>query len=93
MKVSGLEKKIFFEPESPEQIFFDEQALQKTTAALKKTYPIIQEKKVILYAPTYRENQFNVSSVPLDIEEMYQELKVEYILLLRLHPAAHFDFT
>ncbi len=73
--------------------FFDEQALQKTTAALKKTYPIIQEKKVILYAPTYRENEFNVSSVPLDIKKMYQELKDEYILLLRLHPAVHFDFS
>lgn len=73
--------------------FFDEQALQKTTAALKKKYPIIQEKKVILYAPTYRENEFYVSSVPLDIEKMYQELKDEYILLLRLHPAVHFDFA
>ncbi|GIN96829.1 hypothetical protein J6TS1_26990 [Siminovitchia terrae] len=73
--------------------FFDEQALQKTAAALKKTYPIIQEKKVILYAPTYRENEFNVSSVPLDIEKMYQELKDEYILLLRLHPAVHFDLS
>ncbi|MBD8004291.1 CDP-glycerol glycerophosphotransferase family protein [Bacillus sp. Sa1BUA2] len=73
--------------------FFEEQALQKTVAALKKTYPIIQEKKVILYAPTYREGDFNITSLPLNIDYMYRELKDEYILLLRLHPAVHYDFA
>ncbi|WP_144460667.1 CDP-glycerol glycerophosphotransferase family protein [Siminovitchia fortis] len=73
--------------------FFDEQALKKASDALRKKYPAIQEKKVILYAPTYREGEFNVSSLPLNIDYMYQELKNEYILLLRLHPAVRFDFV
>ncbi|VEF49626.1 CDP-glycerol:poly(glycerophosphate) glycerophosphotransferase [Bacillus freudenreichii] len=73
--------------------FFDERAMQEATDALKEQYPTIQEKKVILYAPTYREDEFNVSSLPLDIDQMYQELKNEYILMLRLHPAVRLDFS
>ncbi|MFD1706493.1 CDP-glycerol glycerophosphotransferase family protein [Siminovitchia sediminis] len=73
--------------------FYNEEAMRNAANALQSKYPIIQRKKVILYAPTYRENEFNVSSLPLDIDEMYQALQDEYVLLLRLHPAVHFDFS
>ncbi|WP_235872237.1 CDP-glycerol glycerophosphotransferase family protein [Siminovitchia acidinfaciens] len=73
--------------------FFDETAMQEAADALIKEFPLIQQKKVILYAPTYRENEFNVSSLPLDIDQMHQQFKDEYILLLRLHPAVRLDFS
>ncbi|GIN23182.1 hypothetical protein J1TS3_43160 [Siminovitchia fordii] len=73
--------------------FFDEHEMQVIADTLKKKYSGIRDKKVILYAPTYREDDFKITSLPLDIDYMYQELKDEYTLLLRLHPAVRFDFA
>ncbi|WP_455675838.1 CDP-glycerol glycerophosphotransferase family protein [Pradoshia sp.] len=47
-------------------------------------------KKVILYAPTFRDNQTSGANkftfeIPFDMEAMKQQLSDDYILLLRLH--------
>lgn len=48
-------------------------------------------KKVILYAPTYREYEFDCNGVylttPIDIEEWQKKLSNKYILLFRAHHA------
>ncbi|GGE56077.1 hypothetical protein GCM10011391_38860 [Pullulanibacillus camelliae] len=50
---------------------------------LKDKLNLPRDKKVILYAPTWRvRNKFNIE---LDIEKMQNELGDDYILLLRLH--------
>lgn len=67
--------------------FFDQVAKRNAEQSLKAKLPIIRNKKVILYAPTYRDAQLNVTSIELNIDKMHQELKDDYILLLRLHPA------
>lgn len=41
-------------------------------------------KKIILYAPTFRDN--NEFKIMFDFENLYNELGEEYILLLKLHP-------
>src|SRR5699024_10985098 len=48
-------------------------------------------KKVILYAPTYRDNQFVVSDIQLDLEKMYTAFKDEYVLFIRMHPTVEID--
>lgn len=67
--------------------FFDTVAKRNAEQSLMMEYPIIQDKKVILYAPTYRDNELSVSSIKLDIKRMYKDMKDDYVLLLRLHPA------
>ncbi|OIK16431.1 CDP-glycerol--glycerophosphate glycerophosphotransferase [Bacillus sp. MUM 116] len=47
----------------------------------------IKYKKVILYAPTFRDGQLDQFKLHLDIEKMYHKLRDHYIVLLRLHPA------
>ena len=50
-------------------------------------YPLAKNKKIILYAPTFRDNNEdnNVFNF-LDLEKFNRELDDEYILVLRLHP-------
>lgn len=47
-------------------------------------YPELKSKKIILYAPTYR-NIYN-EDYPLDVEALYQNFKDDYVLLFRTHP-------
>lgn len=57
---------------------------------VKRKLGIPQEKKVILYAPTWRDDEYYSHgkykfSLAIDIEQMKQTLGDEYVLLLRTH--------
>ena len=68
-------------------------------AAQKKALGIPEDKKVILYAPTFRDNQHNgagyVYELALDFDRLRRELGDEYVILLRVHyfVARQFDFN
>lgn len=49
----------------------------------EKALGIPENKKVILYAPTWREG--DSYEMPLDLEEMRRQLSDDYVLLIRLH--------
>ncbi|GAA0604914.1 CDP-glycerol glycerophosphotransferase family protein [Virgibacillus siamensis] len=72
--------------------FFDTGAVSQAKQRVKEEYPSIRGKKVILYAPTYRDNELNVNELHLNIDKMYRAFKGEYILMLRLHPAVNGNF-
>lgn len=72
--------------------FFDDTAKKNAEQTLAREYPIINEKKVLLYAPTYRNNALNSAELGLNIEKIYQQLKDKYVLFLRLHPAVNGEF-
>lgn len=60
------------------------------TKRVKDKLGIPQDKKVILYAPTWRDDEFYSNgeykfSLAVDIEQMKQRLGEEYVLLLRTH--------
>ncbi|RPF54197.1 bifunctional glycosyltransferase/CDP-glycerol:glycerophosphate glycerophosphotransferase [Aquisalibacillus elongatus] len=76
------------------------QADQSYIDQLKKKAGIPVDKKVILYAPTWRDNQFIEKGkysfeLPLDLEKMREKLSDEYVLVLRLHylVASQLDLT
>lgn len=57
---------------------------------IKKKLGLPLDKKVILYAPTWRDNQFYEIGrykfeVPLDLDLLQRELSDEYIIVLRMH--------
>lgn len=64
-----------------------------TLDSLKQTYPAMRRKKIILYAPTFRDDLLHSSEIALDIDRLYKEIKGEYVLLLRLHPAIRGAFN
>ncbi|MEH7129899.1 CDP-glycerol glycerophosphotransferase family protein [Neobacillus drentensis] len=56
----------------------------------KKLHQLPDDKKVILYAPTWRDNQFYQigkykMDLHLDLEKLRKELGNEYIIILRMH--------
>lgn len=67
--------------------FFDEHEKSKVKNKLIQENPLLKEKKVILYAPTYRDHELDHFQLQLDLQKMKQELGEAFILLLRLHPA------
>jgi len=67
--------------------FFNEEKHDQIREYLYQKNSLLKEKKVILYAPTFRKNENVISHIQLDIQKMYAELKSEYVLLVKFHPA------
>ena len=49
-------------------------------------YPDAKEKKVVLWAPTFRGNAGAPKDLPIDLDRLQKELGEEYLVLARLHP-------
>lgn len=57
---------------------------------LKQKYQLPQDKKIILYAPTWRDNSYYDKAsyrmdAPLDYDDLYEKLSHEYIILIKYH--------
>ncbi|MDD3984508.1 MAG: CDP-glycerol glycerophosphotransferase family protein [Methanobacterium sp.] len=69
-------------------MFFNKNLIQEKKEEFFKVYPDLFGKKIILYAPTFRNNE-NMSEeikINLDIHKLIYSLDEKYILGLRLHP-------
>jgi CDP-ribitol ribitolphosphotransferase len=69
-------------------LFFDHQRRDAAVAALRRRYPIPEDRRVILYAPTFRGDTVTDARQPdnLDIGLLRERLGSDHVLLLRLHP-------
>jgi CDP-ribitol ribitolphosphotransferase len=56
-------------------------------------YPMFAGKKVVLYAPTFRDDEVDNPKIALDLRKLSEELPEDMVFLLRLHPfvAQHFQ--
>lgn len=57
---------------------------------IKKNLNLPKEKKVILYAPTWRDNQFDTRGkyrfeIPFDLRVLKEKLENNYIIIIKLH--------
>ncbi|MEH6908898.1 bifunctional glycosyltransferase/CDP-glycerol:glycerophosphate glycerophosphotransferase, partial [Neobacillus drentensis] len=73
---------------------------EKDIKAFKIKYGLSEDKKIILYAPTWRDNQYHKvgkykMDLQLDLEKLRNELGDEYIIILRMHylVAENFDLS
>ncbi|CDQ38374.1 CDP-glycerol:poly(glycerophosphate) glycerophosphotransferase [Virgibacillus salexigens] len=73
---------------------------QKSVNDIKKVTNLPLDKKIILYAPTWRDNQFYAKGkykfdLQMDLDLLKEELGDEYIIVLRLHylVAENLDLT
>ncbi|MFV0394055.1 MAG: CDP-glycerol glycerophosphotransferase family protein [Coprobacillaceae bacterium] len=65
----------------------DSQNIKNTKKRLLKEYPILQGRKVILYAPTFRGNIYQgFTGIDLDCDKVMKELGKDYIFIYKLHP-------
>ena len=85
----GLEGKNQVKPwgTSRTDVFFDEEFITKAKDKINALVPIAAEKKIILYAPTFRGRVLEaVSPNKLNLSSMKKELENEYVLLTKHHP-------
>ncbi|CEG29083.1 CDP-glycerol:poly(glycerophosphate) glycerophosphotransferase [Bacillus sp. B-jedd] len=83
-------KKKMIESGYPRNDFLYNRNIDEKANSIKEKLSIPLNKKVILYAPTWRDNQFYDKgkykfNLELDLEKMRNELGSEYIVLLRMH--------
>lgn len=70
-------------------IFFDENYIQQTRARLYAKYPRLKNKKVVMFAPTFRGNGQNSAHYNfewIDFADLQQSLGEEYQFIIKLHP-------
>lgn len=63
---------------------------KETISKLKRTMNIPIDKKVILYAPTWRDNQFHAKGrykfeLQMDLDKLKETFCQEYVIILRMH--------
>ena len=67
--------------------YFEDHDLSELKADFCKKHNISDDKKIILYAPTFRDEvEYNNVLNFLDLEKFNRELGGDYVLALRLHP-------
>lgn len=68
-------------------ILFNSKKLKKYKNDILKKYPKIRNKKVVLYAPTFRGDPINgVSYQKIDLKYIKNKLGDDYIIIYKLHP-------
>lgn len=67
-------------------LFFDREFLNEARQRVYEVFPYAREKKVILYAPTFRGTVRKAETGMVDVEKFYQELGDEYVLIIKHHP-------
>ncbi|OWT33402.1 CDP-glycerol--glycerophosphate glycerophosphotransferase [Methanobrevibacter sp. 87.7] len=79
---SGIPRLDFYSEENT-----SEDNISKIRKDFMKNHPEIKNKKIILYAPTFRENsKYNNVFKYFNVNKFINELSDEYVLLIRLHP-------
>ncbi len=71
--------------------FFVSRDIEKIKEKFFSQYPECRGKKLVLYAPTFRDNEEDDKALlkSIDIEAFNKKLGDEYSLLIRLHPQIH----
>lgn len=67
-------------------LLLDEVFMEKKREAFWNEYPSLREKRCILYAPTFRDDEVDEPKIHLDLERLSTELSPEEAVLIRLHP-------
>ncbi|UOQ94426.1 CDP-glycerol glycerophosphotransferase family protein [Halobacillus shinanisalinarum] len=73
--------------------FFEHSDSSRIRANMEKKHPRIKGKKVILYAPTFRDHQLTDPDIQLNLKLLYETLQDDYVLMMRLHPAVKTTFA
>jgi teichoic acid ribitol-phosphate primase len=69
-------------------VLFDTAILARTNEAVRRRYGIAADRRVVLYAPTFRGDSVGtaVAGPMLDLHELHDRLGEDHVVLLRLHP-------
>lgn len=69
-----------------DSLFQDETVLQREKDAFYKDYPQLKGKTLILYAPTFRDNDLEITNDNMDLTQVAEVLSEEYVIMTKFHP-------
>ncbi len=69
-----------------DSLFASSEVHQKEKDIFYATYPQVRGKQVVLYAPTFRDNDLGVKDINQNLIEVAQALSDDYIILTKYHP-------
>lgn len=76
-------------------MFFDYNLIEERKRNVYEKYPFLKEKKVVLFAPTYRGAIYSSASYDfekLDLQVIYEQLKNDdYVFIFKWHPGLYND--
>jgi CDP-glycerol glycerophosphotransferase (TagB/SpsB family) len=81
-----LEDKIYTFGLPRTDILFDLEKREEQLSQFYESYPKLKGKRIILYAPTFRDKEVNAPKLQLDINRLLDDLTEDYCIALRLHP-------
>ena len=70
-------------------VFFDEGYRKKIESSFYRDYPHLVDKKIILFAPTFRGNGKQGAHYPMDLfnlNQIYEAIGEEYVVIVKHHP-------
>lgn len=70
-------------------IYFQQEKISIIQEKFFLEYPELRNKKIILYAPTYRDNKKEEN--PFNLEQLYNKLGSEYAVLIKKHPHLSYE--
>ncbi len=83
----GIEEdKVFIYGMPRTDVFFDRKKIKEKKSKFYDQYPALKDKKLILYAPTFRDQEKKEPRLALDTSFLCNNLPENYVILLRLHP-------
>ncbi len=75
-------------------VFFSEAYIENSMQTIREKYGILPDKKIVLYAPTFRGNVQNAQAPRmLDIGKMYDSLSDSHVILYKGHPSIRTTLT
>lgn len=73
-------------------MFFDDDKKEWILNEFYGVYPQLKNKKIMLYAPTFRDEEIATPKVELDISYLLEHTPKDYVLALKLHPFVAHSF-
>lgn len=70
-------------------VFFDEDYRSRVIRRFYDQYPKLKDKKILLFAPTFRGNGKNSGFYPVEqfnVNRLYEQLDQEYAIIIKHHP-------
>ncbi|MCR5691370.1 MAG: CDP-glycerol glycerophosphotransferase family protein [Eubacterium sp.] len=80
------EERIFQEGLPRTDLILDRDRMGQLEEKFYREYPEYREKKILLYAPTFRDSQVEDPRLALDLEKFVKKMNEDQVLFLRLHP-------
>jgi CDP-ribitol ribitolphosphotransferase len=91
----GIDKEKVIASGTPRtDLFFNEELKNQVKKQILKKYPNFKNKKIILFAPTYRGKSVRKASYRLDAidyHKLYNSLRNDYIFIFKWHPAIYWN--